>query len=55
MNAPDASHLEDPAAVDWAAITVRNTLLALVGLVVGAIVGLVIAGYAGWIPPLNMC
>jgi hypothetical protein len=30
-------------------------LLVLAGLVVGAIVGLVIAGCAGWIPPLNMC
>ncbi len=55
MSAPYAAHLEDPAAVDWAAVIARNTLLALAGLVVGAIVGLVIAGYAGWIPPLNMC
>ncbi len=55
MSAHYTAHLEDPAAVDWAAVTVRNTLLALAGLVVGAIVGLVIAGYAGWIPPLNMC
>lgn len=49
MNASDAPHLSDPAVI------ARNVLLALVGLAVGAIVGLVIAGYAGWISPLNMC
>lgn len=55
MSASDAAHLNDTAAANGVAVVVRNALLALAGLVVGAIVGLVIAGYAGWIPPLNMC
>ena len=55
MSAHGAPHLEDPAAGDQAAIVVRNALLILAGLVVGAIVGLVVAGYAGWLPSLTMC
>ena len=33
----------------------RDVPLALVGLVVGTILGLAIAGHAGWIPPLDLC
>ena len=51
MSAHDSWHPPGPDAVGVG----RDVLLVLVGLVVGAIVGLVIAGYAGWIPPLNMC
>ena len=50
MSAPDAWPPRDGGAH-----AMRDVLLALAGLVVGAIVGLVIAGYAGWIPPLNLC
>ncbi len=32
----------------------RNVLLALLGLVVGAIAGVVIAFFVGWIGPLNI-
>ena len=46
---------EEPAAANGVALVARNTLLALAGLVIGAIVGLVVAGYAGWLPTFNFC
>jgi hypothetical protein len=55
MSGPDASHLEVQGAAHRARTVVRNAFLILVGLVVGAIGGLVIAGYAGWLPRLNLC
>jgi len=55
MSAMDTSHLEAPSAARQAAIAVRNAVLILVGLVVGAIAGLVIAAYAGWLPRIDIC
>ena len=55
MSAPDTSHLESPGAVESTTRILTNGLKMLGGLLVGAILGLVIAGYAGWLPTLRIC
>jgi hypothetical protein len=48
MSAPDASHLETPEAGPTAARVVINVAKVIAGLLVGAILGVVIASCAGW-------
>ena len=50
-----ASLLEEIDRTASAGTVVRNVCLVLLGLVLGAVAGLVIAGYAGWLPGLNLC
>ena len=54
MSAPDAAPLATPDVVERTAAVVRNVAVAVAGLAVGALVGLVIAGYAGWFS-INLC
>ena len=49
MSAPDASHLDAPEAGATAAQVVVNVAKVIAGLLLGAIVGLVIALFAGWL------
>lgn len=50
-----ASLLEEIDRTSGTGTVVRNVCLLLLGLVVGAVAGLFIAGYAGWLPSLNLC
>lgn len=55
MSAPDTSHVESPEAVETTTRIVGDALKVIAGLLVGALLGLVIAGYAGWLPTLRLC
>lgn len=55
MSAPDTLHLESPGAVGATMRIVGDALKVIAGLLAGAILGLVIAGCAGWLPPLRLC
>ena len=48
MSAHDTSHLDAPEARATAARVVVNVAKVIAGLLVGAILGVVIASYAGW-------
>jgi hypothetical protein len=55
MSAPDSTYVREPGEARFVAFVVLKIVLALVGLLVGAIAGLFIAGYAGWLPHFNFC
>lgn len=54
MSAPDSSQLESPDALESTRRIVANALKIFAGLLVGAIVGLVIAGFADRLPPFRI-